>query len=125
VKVTVQLDPDSHAPMDARTVLERIEGELSRQVYDDLRLVVSELVTNAVLHGPGTARVGVTLEVRDGLVRGEVTDEGRGTVEIREAAGEGGGFGLQLLDRISERWGVHPGSTHVWFELREDPPTDR
>ena len=39
-------------------------------------------------------------------------------IEIRESADEGGGWGLRLLDKVSERWGVHEGSTHVWFELR-------
>jgi hypothetical protein len=29
-----------------------------------------------------------------------------------------GGWGLHLVESLSERWGVHAGSTHVWFELR-------
>jgi anti-sigma regulatory factor (Ser/Thr protein kinase) len=117
--LTVRFDPSARAPMDARTAIAPLEGELDPQLYEDLRLIVSELVTNSVVHGPRREPVQLRLEIRDdGVVRGEVEDQGDGAVEIRDAAGEGGGFGLRMLDRVAERWGVHQGSTHVWFELR-------
>jgi anti-sigma regulatory factor (Ser/Thr protein kinase) len=76
-------------------------------------------VTNAVLHG---ARGPITLTIgraaRGGL-RVEVVDAGTGFVpRARDRpATEPGGWGLHLVETLSERWGVHKGSTSVWFEI--------
>jgi anti-sigma regulatory factor (Ser/Thr protein kinase) len=119
VNLSFRLDPTRHAPTDARLALDRLEGELQPALLDDLRLVVSELVTNAVVHGPRREPIELKLVVEGpDRIFGEVTDQGEGVIEIRESADEGGGWGLRLLDSVSERWGVHEGSTHVWFELR-------
>jgi hypothetical protein len=83
---------------------------------------VSELVSHAVIHGHGA----ITLKVRvdgDG-VYGEVIDEGGGFErEVRERGpDELNGRGLMIVDALSRRWGIHEGTTHVWFELAH-PPT--
>ena len=61
-------------------------------------------------------------------VVGEVVDEGQGferEVRVRGPE-EVGGRGLQIVDALSSRWGIHEGTTHVWFELaREDAPARR
>ena len=53
------------------------------------------------------------------MLRGEVVDEGAGFErEVRErGAQEIGGRGLLLVEALSSRWGIHEGTTHVWFEL--------
>ena len=83
----------------------------------DLCLVVSELVTNAVTHGQGSVRL--RLQCDAGAVRGEVIDEGGGfESELREPGPfDAHGRGLLLVDRLTTRWGVHEGTTHVWFEM--------
>jgi len=118
--VDLELAGGPTAPARARAAVDRLGGDLAPGTLHDLRLVVSELVGNAVIHGPD-APVRLRLQVDGpGRVRGEVADEGGdGTIAIRESAGEGGGYGLRLVDRLSHRWGVHEGSTHVWFELRD------
>ena len=85
---------------------------------------VSELVTNAVVHGRGA----ITLKIRvdgDGIC-GEVVDEGSGFErEVRECGpDEFNGPGLMIVDGLSRCWGIHEGTTHVWFELAQpdDPP---
>ena len=113
----LELAPDRRAVRRARALVDDVAPSLPRAIAEDLRIVLSELVGNAVEHGPRRAPIVVTLSVSGALVRGEVTDQGDGVVEIREAADEGGGYGLRLVDRIASRWGVFPGSTHVWFEL--------
>ena len=120
MQVDVELEPRPDAPRQARQALDELEGSVSEPLLGDLRLVVSELVTNSLMHGPGgPIRVRLTVHAED-LVTGEVTDEGDGHVAIREsAADESGGWGLRILDRVASSWGVFPGSTHVWFELRE------
>ena len=113
------LAADATAPSKARVGLLTLTGSVTPPLLEDLRLLITELVTNSVRYGPGGS-VRVTVKVKDELaVFAEVTDNGRdGVVEIREAAEDGGGLGLRILDRMATRWGVYEGSTNVWFELR-------
>ncbi len=109
------------APSQARIALLALTAAVAPRLLEDLRLLITELVTNSVRYGPG-GTVRVTIKVKDhDNVFAEVTDNGReGVVEIREAAEDGGGLGLRILDRMATRWGVYEGSTNVWFELRSD-----
>ena len=85
----------------------------------DAKLLVSELITNSVKYGHGGP---VTLEVlSDGPdhLHVEVIDQGEGFVPVARdrPATEVGGWGLHMVETLSDRWGVHEGSTHVWFEI--------
>ena len=111
------LPSDTEAPAQARAALAPLAQHMSRDAFDDLNLMVTELVANSVVHGPARG-ISVAISLDAGLVRGEIRDRGDGVVAIREAvADDDGGFGLRLVDRLADRWGVHPGSTHVWFEM--------
>jgi anti-sigma regulatory factor (Ser/Thr protein kinase) len=84
-----------------------------------LELAVSELVTNAVVHGEG--QVEVQLTARGSLVRLEVLDHGHdaATPAQREVTpGMHGGWGLHLLEELSDSWGAvtGPHETRVWME---------
>lgn len=88
---------------------------------DDLLLCVSELSTNALLHGvPRGRHYRLRLLLFEGLVRVEVADSGGGLphVKERDAAAEGG-RGLLLVAALAERWGVGPRlpGKVVWCEL--------
>ena len=110
-----------HAPRLARTlVLGWLDGRGDPRLQADACLLVSELVSNSVRHADQPT--GVPLRLRaaavGGVVRVEVDDAGHGAVRRRAPAGEDGGFGLQLVERIAARWGVnHRDGTQVWFEL--------
>ncbi len=85
-----------------------------------LPLVGSGLVACNLKFGPKRP---ISLRLRvdgEGVVSGEVIDQGDGernkVVMIPEPSLDGG-WGLYLLDRVATRWGVHEGSTHVWFEV--------
>jgi anti-sigma regulatory factor (Ser/Thr protein kinase) len=97
----------------------RLAGHVPQRRLDDLMIVVTELVNNAVEHGPTDGLVRLAITTRpDGYVRGEIEDEGHGTIAMREMAGDAdGGFGLRIVDVFTDRWAVYEGSTHVWFEM--------
>jgi anti-sigma regulatory factor (Ser/Thr protein kinase) len=116
VDVQVALEPQKSASADAREALEVFEDSLSARAYADLRVVVTELVTNGVKYGPGgPIALSVALD-RHGIVHGEVNDGGDGGVRMRAPGPVGGGLGLVIVEALT-RWGVHPDSSHVWFEL--------
>jgi anti-sigma regulatory factor (Ser/Thr protein kinase) len=93
------------------------DGEL-----ETARLLASELVSNAVRHGRGKITLQADLDQNRLLV--EVIDEGGGLERaIRDHDfTDVGGWGLQLVDSQSSRWGAHEGTTHVWFELERPGP---
>jgi anti-sigma regulatory factor (Ser/Thr protein kinase) len=84
-----------------------------------MEILVSELVTNALVHGDGA--IGLQLAADDGRVRLEVTDDG-GTPTAPHIVDHGdiGGWGLQLVDRLADRWGAEKSDhcTRVWTEMR-------
>ena len=105
----------------ARHALAGLDAVLDAGAFYDASLCVSELVTNAVLHADIGEDAELRLDVRldpDGGLRVEVRDTGRGFSPPEPADGGDGGWGLFLVDRLSERWGVTSGDgTCVWFEM--------
>src|SRR4051794_4064752 len=109
-----------------RHVRYALDDHTDSDTVDRVELVVSELVTNAVRHGPGET-ISLRLVARpDGGITGEVVDQGDGHAaigkqdvspdELDEELAEGG-RGLLIVDRLATDWGVEPGSTHVWFRF--------
>ena len=86
-----------------------------------LTLLVSEIVTNAVVHPqvdpPG--RIGFYARLRQGRLRVEVSDPGDGFVpRPRDPSQPEGGYGLYLLQKEATSWGVERAPhTTVWFEV--------
>ena len=113
------LSPDTEAGWRARHALrDRFSRSLPAQTLIDLTAVVTELVNNAVAHGPGRP-ITLTLAVGRETIRGEVADQGNPAAaipEIRKAT-EKGGRGLEVVDKLTSSWAVYQGSTHVWFEM--------
>jgi signal transduction histidine kinase len=108
------------APSRARLALGGLDGSLAG-IRELVRLLVTELVTNAVKYapaGPETA-VRLTLVSSTDKVHVEVIDEGAGfEASARAAPRVGGGYGLVLLERLADRWGVAvEDRTRVWFEI--------
>jgi anti-sigma regulatory factor (Ser/Thr protein kinase) len=92
---------------------------LPTEIVDDLKLIATELVSNAYLHGVG--RIWLKLSREDHRVRVEVVDEGHNAaVKVRPAPSDRGGRGLRIVEQLAAAWGAHEGTTHVWAELPLD-----
>jgi anti-sigma regulatory factor (Ser/Thr protein kinase) len=84
-----------------------------------IEMVVTELVANAVRHGPG-GPVELAIQAGGSGVRGEVADPGPGIDHFdleRRRATEEGGRGLFLVDALSDSWGLSDDRSRVWFEI--------
>jgi integral membrane sensor domain MASE1 len=125
--IAVELEPGPACPAEARAALSPLVGALATRVYSDLRLQVSELVTNCVRHAQlaATDQIRLRAEVSDRLLRVEVSDPGAGfgASPSEPKPGEPGGWGLFLTGQFADRWGIDraEGWTTVWFERDLDP----
>lgn len=108
---------DELAPSRARAAMAALEPPPSGLPWEDATLLVSELVTNSVVHGSGETVALVIDDGRPGRLRCDVVDGGNGFVPRPRGDRVGGGWGLELVERLCSRWGVLVGPTHVWFEL--------
>jgi anti-sigma regulatory factor (Ser/Thr protein kinase) len=119
VTFDLELPSTSAAPAAARGALEQIAHAVAAERMRDVRLLVSELVTNAVRHAEGAA-VRLIVSVVGGVLRVEVHDPGRG-FEVRPPPDDplrASGWGLVLVEELADRWGVdRTPRTRVWFEM--------
>ncbi|MCW2607171.1 MAG: domain S-box protein [Frankiales bacterium] len=91
----------------------------SEEARDDVALLVSEVATNALVHGSGDVELRVLLE--GGVVRVEVGDGSRVRPVPRSAGVDAeGGRGLALVQALAASWGTRetPTGKVVWFEVR-------
>jgi anti-sigma regulatory factor (Ser/Thr protein kinase) len=111
----------------SREVLEGLRGELDESVLDDLRLIVSELVTNSIRHAGLRTGDPITLEISvdETAIRLELRDRGRGFEPPATPANlyQESGWGLFLVSQLTDGWGVSTegGLTRVWVEIRRNP----
>jgi anti-sigma regulatory factor (Ser/Thr protein kinase) len=116
-----------HFPGDASSApsARRFAGDLLAAwglsaVADTARLLLGEVITNAVQHTVGDVRVGLSFDGE--RLRVEVTDSSDRPPDLRAAEPEAeSGRGLFIVQTLADRWGhetVEPGGKTVWFELR-------
>jgi anti-sigma regulatory factor (Ser/Thr protein kinase) len=109
--------------VEARRFVRESVGRVPRRIIDDAVLLTSELVTNAVRHGGLDDRdaIEVTVSVDARVLRITVRDRGPGfdPEAVARRRSDEGGWGLDLLQRLSSRWGVDREElgTTVWFEI--------
>lgn len=114
--------PEATAAAMGRRVLDGLSDGLEPSRLDDARLLLTELIANAIQHGHlGEADLisVVLLRRSDGIVV-EVADAGDGVPIAVERPGSGNGWGLTLVDRLANEWGLEPrpdGGTLAWFRL--------
>ncbi len=99
----------------ARRLVNGHTPSLDAQQREDAALMVSELVTNAVVHGVGA--ISLRIDAEADTVRIEVADDGNVALAPSPEPGAHGGWGLRIVEQLSDDWGVLEGSTKVWFRL--------
>jgi anti-sigma regulatory factor (Ser/Thr protein kinase) len=113
------------APSAARAVVRRCLVERApSSLIEEAQLLISELVTNSVRHSgaPEGDDIGVRVHLWRGMCRLEVEDQGcDGVIGAgRPGSAVASGIGLNLVQALSERWGVvrvPDGPTRVWAQL--------
>ena len=129
VRALYKIDARPDGPGQARRIVVReCSRRVSEQTLEDFELLVSELVTNRILHGEPGADNTVLLDLRiNSTLCCAVSDHGSGagrrddrlsTATQRDRSG-GRPPGLRLVNRLANRWGTHrtrTGGTRVWCE---------
>jgi serine/threonine-protein kinase RsbW len=122
--ISLEVPCDLHAPALARTALTQLhDGSWS---LDDARLVVSELVGNAVRHS-GCAPdhpLRVTVSRRGARLLIAIDDPGlsrQAAATVNDDPSEAGGWGIRIVDALAEAWGTERSDGYrVWAELVAD-----
>ena len=122
---TIEIAGGVEAPARARRwVLSCLPGEPIGPAQGDVAVIVSELVTNSVVHAHADSSQLLTISVAklEDRLRIAVTDNGSESVpHLREADDDRpGGLGLRIIDRLCLGWGVirsGAGTTEVWCEV--------
>jgi anti-sigma regulatory factor (Ser/Thr protein kinase) len=110
------------AAAEARHALDGLTEAIPDGRMRDVRLLISELVTNAVRHADLDAgdAIDLVIDIADQMLRVEVHDPGGGFVPSTPSPDPArpSGWGLYLVAELADRWGVDSDDrTRVWFEL--------
>jgi anti-sigma regulatory factor (Ser/Thr protein kinase) len=116
----VQIAGDSEAAGRARRAMGRLRAEIDPPLLESARLLITELVTNSVRHAKAPL-IEMAVAVSEQDVRVEIANPGGGFM-ARPSGPEDtdSGWGLFLVDRLADEWGVDDsagGYQRVWFEL--------
>ncbi|HEX5613941.1 MAG TPA: ATP-binding protein [Acidimicrobiia bacterium] len=121
---TATFEAHRSTPRRARSFVDTVlaDARVDATTRETVRLLVSEVVTNAVLHA--RSAVDVTVRVLASHVRVEVEDGSPAEPVLRHPGPSSAtGRGLQFLDRLAFRWGwsgsaiAATPSKCVWFEV--------
>lgn len=116
-----RLEPEARSPELARRLVRNALAPCPPQLVESASLVISELVTNAVLHA--RTEMTLTVEEQGRGVRIAVTDRSPVAPALRHhSATATTGRGLRLLNQLADTWSVTAdnGGKTVWFSLTSD-----
>ena len=120
VKIVRTFNAAPTAPAEARRSLVPLDRVIPSERLDDLRVMVSELVTNSVVHS-GLKQgepISLLVKVLPERVRVEVADPGGRFPDTSRRRRKHHGRGLMIVDQLAERWGTERGrQTKVWAEI--------
>jgi anti-sigma regulatory factor (Ser/Thr protein kinase) len=117
------LGRDPGAPAAARHALEELRQSLDDERFHACKLLTTELVTNVLRHAPARSAwstADMRVRMYPDRVRIEVRDDGIGFKPRPRRPDQDveSGWGLHLVEELSDDWGVEPGVQNcVWFSL--------
>ena len=123
-ELSFELAGGPYAVTAARLALADVESRLDPSVAFDVRLLVSELVTNSVRHAEVGPEESITMRVRvlNPGIRIEVSDTGDGFEPPPEPTADADtGWGLFIVEQLASSWGVEcpaDAPPYVWFEIQ-------
>jgi hypothetical protein len=118
---------DRHDRLGGRAVRRAVRERAAKvigdpDVLDDVELMTSEAIANAVLHGTGP--IGITVATDGRRLRVEVRDDGPATAPAEPGRrGVDHGRGLTVIEALSTDWALEwsASETRLWFELQAGP----
>lgn len=121
-EMSFELAGGPYAVTAARLALAEIDDELDEAQAFDVRLLVSELVTNSVQHAKVGPEESINMKIAIGgeRVRVEISDHGPGFEPPADSGDDerDRGWGLFFVAQLAQRWGVEQGEPGcVWFEI--------
>jgi anti-sigma regulatory factor (Ser/Thr protein kinase) len=120
IRAIYKIEPKPQGAAQARRIIaEELAPRLPRPVVEDVKLMVSELVTNGIVHGAAEGDAPVMLDLcLNGHLRCRVLDHGQGFAQRTTQVDGPGGWGLKVVEQLADRWGMlcSPRRTEVWFE---------
>ena len=115
--LSMRLGSGPDAAAEARRAIARLRQDLDPPLMETMRLLVTELITNAVRHTDCETLM-LKVAIGKSAVLTEVCDDGP-DFDAQPSGSEDDGWGLFLVERLSDSWGVKTnGSKRVWFQLR-------
>lgn len=114
---------DEHAPRYARQFVRESPAICTDSARDAAVLMVSELVTNAVLHGRPPIVVMIERDQSD--VQVTVADHHPHWPSLQNPSPDAvGGRGLRIVDALASAWGIQPRAVGkaVWFVVTDNEP---
>jgi len=119
VRTLYKIDAQPEAPAEARRIIaEELSSRLPDTTLEDVKLMVSELVTGGVVNNDDAEREPVMLDLCvNGDVRCRVLDQGPGFAARVEQT-DAQRWRIRVVEQLSDRWGMQcsPQRTEVWFE---------
>src|SRR4051794_16543654 len=118
--MSFELAGGPYAVTAARLALSDLDARLEASIAFDVRLLVSELVTNSVKHANVSEDDSIMLDVdiKQEVVRVEVRDSGPGFERPETGPpADDEGWGLFLVEQLADEWGVDSGRRAVWFRI--------
>ena len=120
IRALYKIKPQLEGPAVARRIIaEELSARVAGPLLDDLKLMVSELVANGIVHGATEDNAPVMLDLCvNGSIHCRVLDHGHGFASRARREGPGGWGGLRVVGQLAGRWGMQcsPQRTEVWFE---------
>jgi len=114
-----RLAPDITSISAARRYARSIIGSESVADFDVVALLITEVVTNAIVHA--RTPIVMTVQVTGGTIRVEVHDEDSALPVVHRAEPhQPGGRGMAIVEGLADAWGVDaapPNGKTVWFEM--------